>query len=66
VLVITWGGLASISLGLPIGLIILTALVLLYVVTKWKNVRADRRSLEQWRSRIGTLKDEIEKKLQEL
>lgn len=65
-LVITWGGLASISLGQPIALVILIALVSLYVVTKWRNVRSDKRSLEEWRSRIGTLKDEIEKKLQEL
>ncbi len=65
-LIISWAGFASFGLGRSIVLVIFGLLMLLYAHTKWKNIVSDRRSLEQWRSRIGTLKDEIENKLQEL
>jgi hypothetical protein len=65
-LIISWAGFASFGLGRSIVLIMFGLLMVLYAHTKWKNIVSDRRSLEQWRSRIGTLKEEIENKLQEL
>ena len=66
VFVMTGGAFTFFSFGLPSVIIFLGVLSTLYIVTKWRNVRSDQRSLDQWRSRIGTLKEEIEKKLQEL
>jgi hypothetical protein len=61
-----WFGLSAAGLGLPAAAIFLSVLVSLYAGTRWRNLRADRRSLEQWKERIGTLRGEIENRLQEL
>lgn len=65
-LFIIWSSLSSSNLAVPIGAIFAGSMVLLYVATRMKNLRSDRRSLEEWRSRIGKLKAELETKLQEL
>ncbi|HEY3420084.1 MAG TPA: hypothetical protein VGK23_05985 [Methanomassiliicoccales archaeon] len=65
-LFMVWSAFSSAGFGLPAAIIFIIALASLYLITKWRNIRSDRRTLEQWRSRIGTLREDIEKKLQEL
>ncbi len=65
-LFIIWSSLSSSNLAIPIGAIFAGTVVLLYVATRMRNNRSDQRSLEEWRSRIGTLKAELETKLREL
>jgi hypothetical protein len=66
VIVLYAGSLVSIGMGIPFLLILVGSLLTLYLVTKYSNFRSDRRKLLRWRSKIETMKADMESKLQGL
>jgi hypothetical protein len=66
VITIFSGALFFIGLGFPFLVILVGTSVILYLTTKYRNIQSDRRKLRQWRSKLETMKTDMESKLQGL